>query len=206
MSKNTYILDPGHGAISPLTGQYVTPGKRSQKWGDGSVYYEGVGNREIAKIVAEKLKALGIKYAFTVTPSEWEDVALSTRVSRANALISKTPCVLISIHSNASANASANGFEVFTSPGQTLSDKYAELWFKNQSLTFTELKGRPDNSDMDKDKEERFTMIMSPKCPSFLVETMFHTNEKECKILMSPEGKERIANAIVKTIQQIELL
>jgi N-acetylmuramoyl-L-alanine amidase len=202
--KKTYILDPGHGGIDPKTGQYVTAGKRSPKWADGSIYYEGVGNREIAKIVGEKLKKLGIKYAFTVVPSEWKDVSLADRVKACNVLHAKTPCVLISIHSNAAASEQANGYEVFTSPGQSTSDQYASIWYEEMSKIFPNLKGRPDKSDKDADKEARFTMIMSTNCPSFLIESMFHTNFNECKILLSAEGKEKIAESIVKTIQKIE--
>lgn len=205
MSKNTYILDPGHGGLNP-SGHYVTSGKRSPVWKDGSIYYEGVGNRQIALLVAEKLKALGISYAFTVTPSEWEDVSLTERCRRANLLIKQKNCVLISIHSNAAAVASASGYEVFTSPGDTKSDQYATIWYRNHGKEFPTLKGRPDNLDRDPDKEERFNMIMAPKCPSFLIETMFHTNEAECKVLLSQQGRNRISNAIVATIQEIENL
>jgi N-acetylmuramoyl-L-alanine amidase len=205
MSRKTYILDPGHGGLNP-SGQYVTSGKRSPIWKDGSIYYEGVGNRQIAKLVGEKLKALGIAFAFTVTPGEWEDVSLTERCKRANLLVATKECVLISIHSNAASSPLAQGFEVFTSPGQNKSDQYATIWYKIMAKEFPTLKGRPDNSDRDPDKEARFNMIMSPKCPSFLVETMFHTNENECRILMSADGRERIAKVIVATIQEIENL
>lgn len=203
--KNTYILDPGHGGINPQTGQYVTAGKRSPKWADGSIYYEGVGNREIVKIIAEKLKALGISYAFTVAPDNYKDVGLGIRVQASNLAHAKKPCVLISIHSNAASVEQANGYEVFTAPGQNTSDTYATICFKELAKEFPTLKGRSNLQDGDTDKEELFA-VLKAKCPSFLVETMFHSNEKECRILMSKEGKEKIANAIVRTIQQIEKL
>ena len=204
MSKRTYILDPGHGGINPATGQYVTTGKRSPKWADGSVYYEGVGNRQIAELIGSKLKALNIDFAYTVTPSDWTDVSLSTRVHRANLLVAKKECVLISIHSNAAASSQAHGFEVFTSPGQTNSDALATILYKEFGAAFPELKGRSAMQDGDPDKEELFTMIAGPKCPAMLIETMFHTNEKECKILMSDQGRIRIAQAIVNAIQKME--
>ena len=203
--KKTYILDPGHGGVNPQSGQYVTSGKRSPIWADGSVYFEGVGNREIVKIVAEKLKALGINYAFTVSPQDFKDVGLGIRVAAANMAHAVKPCVLISIHSNAASDKSANGFEVFTAPGQNSSDKYASIWFNEMKAEFPALNGRANYGDGDADKEELFA-VLKTKCPSFLVETMFHTNEKECRFLMSKLGKERIANVIVKTIQKIELL
>ncbi len=203
MSKKTYILDPGHGGIYPSTGQYVTSGKRSPKWADGSVYFEGVGNREIVRLVAEKLKNLGIKYAFTVAPSDWKDVSLGERVKACNMANSKTPCILISVHSNAAGSEQANGYEVFTAPGQNESDSYASIWMQEMKAEFPDLKARTDMKDGDVDKEEWFA-VLKTKCPAFLIESMFHTNFKECKILMSSEGKEKIANTIVRTIQKIE--
>jgi len=208
MSKRIYIIDPGHGALDPATGLYVTPGKRSPKWSDGSVYYEGVGNRSIAAKVGEKLKALGISFVYTVTPSEWQDIALSTRVSRAKAAIdlAKKSGVLISIHSNAAAQESAHGFEVFTSPGQTESDPMATILFNEFKAVFPELSGRSNLQDGDPDKEELFTVISSKSFPSMLIETMFHTNEKECRMLMDPKVQDRIATAIVNAIQKIDKL
>ena len=49
MSKKLVILlDAGHGGI--IDGEYQTSGKRSPKWGDGSQYFEGKGNRQIREI------------------------------------------------------------------------------------------------------------------------------------------------------------
>ncbi len=40
-------------------------------------------------------------------------------------------------------------------------------------------------------------------CPSILIESMFHTNRKECEILMSESGREKIAIAIVETCERV---
>lgn len=206
MSKRIYILDPGHGGINPTTGEYVTEGKRSPVWSDGSVYYEGVGNREIALLVGQKLKKKGISYAYTVHPKVWTDVPLRTRAKAADNHISKSgkKGVLISIHSNGFHDPSANGFEVFTSPGQTASDKFADIMYRAFQIDFSAHKMRPDMSDGDYDKEAKFTVLTASKCPAILIETMFHTNERECRILMSQDGKERIAQAIFEGILQME--
>ena len=206
MSKFIYILDPGHGGINPTTGQYVTAGKRSPKWADGTIYYEGVGNREIVSAVAAKLKQLNIRHAFTVAPDDWKDVGLTQRCNTANKIhtANSKKAILISIHSNAASSSQANGFEVFTSPGQTKSDEYAEIWYHQMLAEFPELNPRYDKRDGDHDKEDVFTMLTKTSCPAFLIESMFHTNEKECRILMSERGKIRIADTIVRTIQKIE--
>lgn len=205
-SSRIYILDPGHGGLDPHTGQYVTLGKRSPRWSDGSIYYEGVGNRAIAQLVANKLKALDIAFDFTVKPSDHTDLGLTKRANTADAIGKKAgkQAVLISIHSNGASTEQANGFEVFTSPGQTSSDKYADVLYSEIKNEFTELKGRPDSRDGDFDKEEKFTVLTASKCPAVLIESMFHTNENECKILMSSAGKERVANAIVNAIKIFE--
>lgn len=208
MSKNIYILDAGHGGIDLKSGKYITAGKRSPIWEDGTVYYEGVGNREIAQLVHDELNRLAIANAFTVNPSDSTDVSLGVRCKIANQihLNNKKRGVLISIHSNAASIEAANGFEVYTSPGQTTSDTYADIWYKEMSAEFPKLKGRPDTRDGDYDKEASFQMLTGTNCPAFLIETMFHTNKSECAILMSPEGKRRIAKVIVRTIQKIEQL
>lgn len=198
MSKYTYILDPGHGGVNP-SGVYVTPGKRSPQWVDGSIYYEGAGNRQIAELVAAKLSHLGIQYAFTVLPKNWMDISLSDRCRIANNIHRETPAILISIHSNAADSESANGYEVFTSPGKTKSDEYAKIWLEEMQKAFPNLNNRGV-------KEERFTVLTNSNCPAILIESMFHTNEVECRILMSDEGKCRIADVIVSTIRRIEQL
>jgi N-acetylmuramoyl-L-alanine amidase len=209
MSKFTYILDPGHGGIDPKTQRYVTAGKRSPVLPDGTTYFEGVGNRQIAKLVGDELKAKNIQYAYTVTPSDHTDVSLVERQRRANALHKKKPCILISIHSNASGDGrsfhAGQGFEVFTSIGQTNSDKYAEIWYEEMKLEFDELKGRSDRSDGDHDKEARLAMVQL-NCPSFLIEMAFHTHKNEVMLLKSFEGQKRFAKVIVRTIERIEKL
>ena len=207
MSEFLHILDPGHGGLDS-NGEYVTSGKRSPKWEDGSQYFEGVGNREIAAMVEEELKTLGILYSFTVLPEDHEDVSLSKRVQIANGLNKdfKGKTITWSIHSNGFSKESANGYEVFTSPGQTKSDFIADILFREVAKEFTELRPRTDTSDGDMDKEAKFSMLTKTHGRAVLLESMFHTNKKECEILMSEEGKRRVANCIVRAIQRVEEL
>lgn len=203
MSQKVVILDPGHGGINPLTRKYVTAGKRSPLWADGSVYFEGVGNREIVKVLARMLVAAGVKVLYTVSPDDYHDVALSKRVRTANSHYRNHPnAFLVSVHSNG-ASPKAHGAEVWTWPGQSPADPMADIWMKEHKKAFPSIALRTDKSDGDLDKESKFT-INSVNCPSFLVETMFHTNEKECKILMSSAGQFKIARALYNTILKIE--
>lgn len=203
MQTKTVILDPGHGGINPTTGEYVTSGKRSPIWEDGSVYYEGVGNRLIMELAAKMLVAKGVKVLYTVPPSEWRDVKLSERIRVANRHhMQNRDSFLISIHSNGHDKPNAKGYEVFTSKGETKSDKIATIWYNEHQAQFPSLSGRKDMSDGDVDKEDSLAMTRETNCPAILIETMFHTNREECKILMSAEGKRKCAQAIVNTVMK----
>lgn len=192
------ILDAGHGGINPNSKKYITSGKRSPVWEDGTQYFEGVGNREIVLIASQYLMNAGWKVLYTVDPRGWIDTPLWQRVRRSNEHYAKNPTAFqISVHSNA-ATPAAHGAEVFTYPGQTKSDKMADIWLKYHQEEFPKMRMRTDRSDGDNDKESLFTMN-SVQCPSILIETMFHTNREECKILLSDEGKEKCAIAIVQT-------
>lgn len=206
MSHFIHILDPGHGGINPSTGKYVTDGKRSPVWPDGSQYFEGVGNRIIAKYVERWLQRLHIDYDFTVIPDDPRDTPLRERAIKANAWHKQRPTIVWSIHSNGHSNQSANGYEVFTSPGQTKSDFIADILFREFAKEFKELRPRTDTSDGDLDKEAKFYILTETNCRAVLLESMFHTNPEECEILKSEEGKRRVAKAIVRAILRVEYL
>lgn len=202
MSKYIWVLDPGHGGL--LNGVYQTSGKRSPIWADGSVYYEGVGNREVARKVSDKLKALNIDFLFTVNPDNPVDESLKKRIDWLNKL-TQTNLILVSIHSNGASVESASGWEIFTSPGQTKSDKIADVFYSEFQKEFKESKFRKDTSDGDVDKENPLYVTKQSNCPAVLLENFFMTNEKECKeLLLNPVGQDRIVNTIVSSICIIE--
>lgn len=201
-SKYIYILDPGHGGL--LNGEYQTKGKRSPIWSDGSVYYEGVGNRIIAEKVANRLEEMGIDFAYTVNPKDPTDLSLPKRVEYINKLPYKNK-ILVSIHSNGAGAPQAEGWEIYTSVGETTSDKIATIFYNRFQDKFMDRKFRKDTKDGDVDKEANFYIIKNTTCPAVLLENFFHTNEYECKnILMSEEGQNKIVNAIVESISFIE--
>lgn len=196
------ILDPGHGGINQ-DGKYQTSGKRSPIWDDGSVYYEGEGNRDIAQRASVLLRNLGWKVFYTVSPNEPKDISLGSRIKVSNMYFKENAeAFQISIHSNGYKKNVGQGAEVFTSIGQTPSDPMATIWLDEHLKEFPELAGRTDKKDGDVDKEEHLAMN-KVNCPSFLIETMFHTFESECRILMSPEGRDRIARVIARTCERI---
>lgn len=206
MSKYTWIIDPGHGGM--VNGKYATAGKRSPKFDDGTVLYEGVNNREIARRLIIAMEAEDIK-CINIVASE-QDVSLETRVERANKLAKTKPCVYLSIHSDANGDGvswnPASGMSAYTSKGQTKSDEFAQLAIDELQENFgKEVKWRTDNTDYDEDKEENFYVLKNTTCPSVLFELGFHTNKEEATKMLTAEWKNKIVLSIIYAIKKFEL-
>jgi len=205
-SKYTYILDPGHGGM--VNKKYVTPGKRSPKFDDGSVLYEGVNNREIVKKLMIAMEAEDIK-CIDIVASE-QDVSLPIRVDRANNLSKTKPCIYISIHSDANGDGSvwdkASGLSVYTSVGQTKSDEFAQLVIDELKDNFKDaVKWRTDSTDKDEDKEENFYVLKNTNCPAILCELGFHTNKEEATKMLTADWKNKVVLSIIYAIKKFEL-
>ena len=202
MSKYVWLLDPGHGG--KIGGIYQTSGKRSPKWDDGTQYFEGVGNREIVQKIMNKCESENLDF-FDITEGSNYDISLGERVRRANNYhgIFKS-CIYVSIHSNGFSKESANGYSIYTSVGQTSSDKIATVFIDNMKEAFTDHKHRKDTRDGDEDKEAQFYVLRKTSCPAILIENFFMTNERECKLLMDEEFQNKIVDSHFKSIMQIE--
>jgi len=196
------LLDAGHGGI--INNVYVTAGKRSDIWADGSQYFEGVGNRLIREELIKLLKKAGIRYK--VVNEGNKDTCLRDRVNYINSQARKYGAkntLLISIHSNGFKEKQAHGWSCFTSPNKTMSDKYAETLYDKMRLEFPRERMRTDYIDGDQDKEANFVLLTKTICPAILSENFFHTNERECKeILMKKKGRKKIANAHFEMIKK----
>jgi len=202
-SKYLWILDNGHGGI--IDGVYQTAGKRSPIWADGTQLFEGEFNRAIVERIAKYCDKNNIEYINLVDTNK--DVSLSTRVKMANEVYreSDKPCIYVSIHANGFSDESANGWEVFTSPGETQSDHIATVLYEEVDKEFPNYKMRKDTSDGDVDKESNFYVLIHTAMPAILSENFFMTNERECKtLLISEEGRDRIAKAHIEMINKIE--
>jgi len=199
--KYVWLFDPGHGGI--VDGQYMTSGKRSPLWKDGTQYFEGVGNRQIVQKLIKKCDEHNI-YNFDVVASEY-DIALSERVKIANQYYKTLGnCIYVSIHSNGFSKESANGYSIYTSKGETKSDRIAEVFIDNMVKHFPTHKLRKDTRDGDKDKEAQFYVLRKTRCPAILIENFFMTNYRECKLLMNEEFQNKIVDCHFKSILQIE--
>lgn len=203
-SNYLWILDNGHGGI--IDGVYQTSGKRSPVWPDGQILYEGEFNRAIVDRLVKLCESNGIDYVNLVDTQE--DVPLSDRTSKANQIAksSDKPCIYVSIHANGFDKESANGWSVYTSIGETKSDKIATILFEKAASEFVGEYMRKDTySDGDVDKEANFWVLAKTTMPAILSENFFMTNSDNChKYLLAEDGRDRVAKIHFEMIQQIE--
>lgn len=179
------LIDNGHGEN--------TPGKRSP---DGRLR-EWAYSREIADMVVAGLRKLGIDAERIV--KEDTDVPLSERCRRVNAIYNETgkKAILISIHCNAAGNGTAwmhaQGWEAWTSVGQTKADILADCLYEAAEEALPGMKIRKDMVDGDSDKESNFYILKYTKCPAVLTENFFQDNKEDVEYLLSQQGKETVA-------------
>lgn len=179
------LIDNGHGEN--------TPGKRSP---DGRLR-EWAYSREIADMVVASLRKLGIDAERIV--KEDTDVPLSERCRRVNAIYNETgkKAILISIHCNAAGNGTAwmhaQGWEAWTSVGQTKADILADCLYEAAEEALPGMKIRKDMVDGDSDKESNFYILKYTKCPAVLTENFFQDNKEDVEYLLSQQGKETVA-------------
>ena len=203
-SNYLWILDNGHGGI--IDGVYQTSGKRSPVWPDGQILYEGEFNRAIVDRLVKLCESNGIDHVNLVDTQQ--DVPLSDRTSKANQIAksSDKPCIYVSIHANGFSEEQANGWSVYTSIGETKSDKIATVLFEKAAREFKGEYMRSDKySDGDVDKEANFWVLAHTTMPAILSENFFMTNSDNChKYLLSEDGRDRVAKIHFEMIQQIE--
>jgi N-acetylmuramoyl-L-alanine amidase len=200
MSVYKWLIDAGHGGI--VNGKYKTAPRKMFVFPDGLVIYEGVINRLIADKLAKKLSTACIDWKFI--HDEDEDDSLLVRVNRADAEFAKDKrCVFLSIHSNAGGG---HGNEIYTSKGQTKSDKVAQIFCETYEKCFPNFRFRSDQTDGDADKESDFYVLRKTDCPALLVENLFFDNRKEAEFLLSPEGQEKFADCLFQCILNVERL
>jgi N-acetylmuramoyl-L-alanine amidase len=210
-SNYKWLLDAGHGGIKD--GRYVTAPAKMHRFDDGLVFYEGVNNREIVVKLMDLLERNGIDFAAVYhrcddTPLN-ERVALANRHAAAEQRENGRGCIYLSIHSDAmpdGAHGKGSGSSIFTSKGQTRSDKVADIFCMVYQEEMKEFRFRKDESDGDADLEENFYVLRYTSCPALLVENLFFDNRREAEFLMSEAGQQKIAQTLFKAILETERL
>jgi N-acetylmuramoyl-L-alanine amidase len=202
MNKNEFciFLDAGHGGINPkvkLPNGYTTYPAKCAQHNNGTFhsygwFFEGLFNRAVVQYIEQYLKDWG--YITMKVYDEIIDTSLSKRVTKANfAAKNYKASLYLSIHGNAAENKSARGWEVFTSPGQTKSDIYAEILYKEVKQSFPNWIFRADLTDGDHDKEDRFYVLTQTNMPSVLSENGFFTNYHDAKLMFDADFQKKLA-------------
>ncbi len=183
------ILDAGHGIN--------TPGKRSPKGmltkGNDVLFREFEFNRDIVRRVVNFLIN---KVTVHILVTEIEDISLPERCNRASKM-DGFDCFGVSVHANAGGGT---GYEIYTSKGETESDKIATLMYNNAMRDLPNFKGRKDTIDGDPDKEANFYILKNTKCPWVLPEFGFMDNKNDLAFISSTIGREKIAKHLANSI------
>lgn len=195
MKKNVVIiLDPAHGA--DVKGKCSPDGKhREYRW-----------SRDRVKSLVAILTNLG--YEVYVTTESENEPGLSKRKNFATQIRKGETKLLLSLHNNAAGNGSewksARGVEVYTTPGVTKADICADYILSQLKKDFPELKMRY-NKDvyLERDKEERFTVLMGADYMGVLVEWLFQDNKNDVELLMDSETNKKFEGSIVDAIENI---
>lgn len=195
MSNYKFLIDAGHGGIDK-SGHYVTAPSKMHKFHDGLTIYEGLVNRQI---VNRLTKIIDDRYDYELIHDWIDDLSLPVRVARADNAFRKDPrCIFLSVHSNAGGGM---GNEIYTSTGQTKSDKVAQIFSMVYQKAFPGFKFRKDLKDGDDDKEAEFYVLRKTDCPALLVENLFFDNRQEAEFLLSEVGQNRFAECLFECIE-----
>lgn len=197
-----FLLDAGHGGF--IDGDYDTEkrykGGKQAHHTSGEYIYEGEINRALRNKVVYWLKKKGI-YNFAYLTDGDEDISLQDRVKAANKY---DKAILISIHCN---GGGGTGFEIYTTKGETNSDRVADVFIKHCKAQFPSERFRADHTDGDGDKEANFYILKKSKHPAILTENFFMDTLQDCRKLLSFEVQNKIglyhANAIEELSRKV---
>lgn len=183
------VIDPGHGAPDP--------GARGRMSNEADV------NLDVAVELSKILSSMGIVAPLTRTGPKRihrdnRNLDLSARPGMANSLNADA---FISIHCNGAVAPEANGFEIYTTPGQNRSDILATAIFESWGNAFPSQRKRTDYKDNDPDKEANLKVLLEAQCPAVLVELGFITNPTEERFLVDRHNQHVMALAIAAGIE-----
>jgi len=175
-------IDDGHGNN--------TAGKRTPTLPDGSIIKENEFNQAVARLLVKELDRCGFE-TLLVAP-EAEDVALATRVKRAN---DAKADIYISIHYNASNgqfDSKKGGVETYCHPHSTKGRKLAEAVHKHL------IKGTPQ-ADRGT-RTANFFVLRETSMPAILVEAGFMDMLGEAKLMKNPDFQGEVAREIAQGV------
>ncbi|MBK9016220.1 MAG: N-acetylmuramoyl-L-alanine amidase [Saprospiraceae bacterium] len=194
-----WCLDNGHGKLQP--------GKRSPLFDDGTTrLFEYEFNRDVVEKIIKGLKKNGVKY-FDVVP-DFNEVGsfLEERVDRANKYKTDLPKIFVSVHSNAGPAVDGEwiadaikGTETWYAQNSTKGKKLAAVFQKHLIL-----KTGFKNRNLKSTAEKPLYVLEKTTMPAILTENGFYNNKLEVKELMKDSVRQKIADAHVEAILEIE--
>ncbi|MHA1809379.1 MAG: N-acetylmuramoyl-L-alanine amidase family protein [Candidatus Heimdallarchaeaceae archaeon] len=175
------VIDPGHGGSDQ--------GALSKIYSESSIVLN----------LSLKISHCLIKLGWAPVLTRYLDtyIGLDNRVQIANKL---NPRAFISAHCNGYPTPTANGFEIFTSPGNTKADSLATNIFNHFKSSYPYVNKRTDLSDSDPDKEASFFVLTKTKCPAVLIEYGFITNDEDRARLTSENDQWNMARSTATAI------
>ena len=186
--KMKIVIDPGH------AGRNIDPGAVNK--------ISGLQEADITLMISKLLENCLLEdgHEVKLTRNNWEEEEtddLSYRTALAN---NWGTDIFISLHCNSAENENAKGYEIWTSPGDTLSDMLANCIYGEIAEEFPDRPRRNDYSDGDTDKEARFFVLIHTEAPASLIETAFISNSEEASLLADVAWQERYARAIARGV------
>ena len=184
------VIDPGH------AGRNIDPGAMNK--------ISGLQEADITLMISKLLENCLLEdgYEVKMTRNDWEEEEtddLSYRTALANSWGTN---IFISLHCNSAENENAKGYEIWTSPGDTLGDRLATCIYEEVAEEFQDMPGRVDYSDGDPDKESRFFVLIHTEAPACLIEMAFISNSEDAALLADVEWQESYARAIARGVNK----
>lgn len=178
-------LDAGHSA--------KTPGKRNE----AQKFFEWEFNMDMCNRIKPLLEASGIQVFVVNTTPTGSDMSLSTRYTRTNNEFKRLgrPAnnLFVSLHANAYSNASARGFEIYTSKGCSSASTKASGILHDEIFACQK---KIDSTMKDRGcKTENFSVIRNTITRSVLIEYAFYSNLSDLKLLKNNRQDMAIATA-----------
>lgn len=192
-----WCLDNGHGKLQA--------GKRSPIFDDGvTQFLEYEFNRDVVERIMVQLEEKGVAYFDVVPDVEEVGSFLKGRVNRANNKYSKLRKIFVSVHANASNTGSSGwgsttGIETWYHKNSRKGKKIAAI-FQKHLVSEMNWKNRHLKSSAITD----LFVLRETWMPAILTENGFFTNKKQAAELMKSEVRQKIADAHVAAIMEVE--
>lgn len=196
-----WCLDNPHGRNSP--------GKRSPVFDDGKTQlFEGELSRDVVQRIVRRLEEIGVQY-YLVVPEE-EDIDLRVRAERINNFQSSLPKLAVAVHFNAAPTTKLEepwtaernrGIEIWFQAGSRQSERLGAV-FLEKIINKTGL-----NNRFLKSIQEGMTdlyLLRYVRTPIILPENGFYNNRADAALLAQPAFRQRLAEAYVEAILEIE--